>query len=274
MRMVNAAEYDEYQRFLKSEAWLGAVRGEKSNDGPQALVRFQSSELECVVDTGSPINIIDLHAYGKLSNKPELHKPTTNFYGYNATNPLPVHGAFTTDVEYGNRSVRASFIVLDGYAQSLLSYKTATELDIIQLDKAVRVEAKVKRKPEQTDEIANGAERACSYSAPTSRRKWEYGDAKSWLETKAEARTAGLVEQRVKSIGEVRLSTQDRMARFKREGESRDRVAKETPGLRTRPQRVVEAVAAANKPRDQHTQAPWNAASHVMHQSERDKGVV
>jgi hypothetical protein len=167
--------------------------------------------------------------------------------------------------------------VLDGYAQSLLSYKTATELDIIQLDKAVRVEAKVKQKPEQTDEIEYGATGACSSSTTTSRhkrRKWEHSDAKSWLETKAEARTAGLVEKRVKSIGEVRLSTQDRMATFKREGESLGRAAKATPGLHRRPQRVVEAVAAVNKPRDQHTQAPWNAASHVMHQSERDKGVV
>ena len=134
---VNSEDYAEFMRYKSSQYYMSAIKeGEPIqyvSSGPKAAIGLLDSQLVCLVDTGSPVNVIDELTYKKLASKPNLEQCNTKYFGYTANTPLKVMGQFTTMVEFRGRKVRAGFIVIDGKAECLLSFGTARDLGIIRM---------------------------------------------------------------------------------------------------------------------------------------------
>ena len=65
------------------------------------------------------------------NNQLSLRHTSTKIYSYGGTSPLPVIGTFSTRVESKTRTTAATIYVIKGENGCLLSYKTATELELI-----------------------------------------------------------------------------------------------------------------------------------------------
>ena len=92
--------------------------------------------LQVLIDSGASINVIDEKAYHAITKSPQnnqlsLRHTSTKIYSYGGTSPLPVIGTFSTRVESKTRTTAATIYVIKGENGCLLSYKTATELELI-----------------------------------------------------------------------------------------------------------------------------------------------
>ena len=76
--LVIRAEYDEHLRYLKKTQWdLNAIRSRtrkigRINDGPRRKYTLVGREIQCLVDTGSPVNVIGETTFNSLSPRPKL----------------------------------------------------------------------------------------------------------------------------------------------------------------------------------------------------------
>jgi hypothetical protein len=87
-----------------------------------------------LIDTGSPINVIDEAVMQSLAIKPKLQACNSRYFGFTSDKPIEVEGRFTMRVHFLSRSVVAEFIVVKGEQERLLSYKTARDLGIVQVN--------------------------------------------------------------------------------------------------------------------------------------------
>ena len=102
-----------------------------SNEGPRARVKVGDVEMDFLIDTGAPVNVLDEAAFAKLTPKPKLEVCKTKFFAHQAKVPLDIAGMFSTDVSVGDRTLKAAFIVVRGQHGCLLSYRTALQLELI-----------------------------------------------------------------------------------------------------------------------------------------------
>lgn len=135
---VNVDEYAEFMRFKQGKSnqgyELNMVKMDNiQNDGPRANVIIDGVQVEFLVDTGTPINIIDEETFNKFKCQVSLAECTTKLYGYKALVPLPVMGEFHAKIEYCKSNAVEMVVVIKGKSECLLSYKTATKLNIIKM---------------------------------------------------------------------------------------------------------------------------------------------
>ena len=116
---IDAAEYAEYVRYKKATDWMeiAAIRSEtvnRLNEGPRRTFHLAGQDIDCLVDTGAPVNVIDEHTYASLDPKPELSRCSTSFYPYGegAKTPLAIIGQFTAQAQYKAKTCQAGFIVV------------------------------------------------------------------------------------------------------------------------------------------------------------------
>ena len=141
-RVVSESEYCEFLRYKESTEWAcNAIKLKHRSigrvaSGPRRSYSLLGLDIDCLVDTGAPINIISAQAYNKLHPKPELSPCRTRYYPYGEQEkrPLPIKGQFTAKLSYRGKELNAGFIVLEGEAEHLMSYQTAIALGIIQMD--------------------------------------------------------------------------------------------------------------------------------------------
>ena len=143
-QVVNNEEYAEFLRYKQAVNYgvfavsSSASNQERSrfrrNDGPRAKILIQNEICSFLVDTGSPINVVDERTFNSWSAKPKLDACNTRYFGYNSKSPLPIRGQFTTEIQFKNRKIQAGFIVIEGEAECLISFKTACGLSIICFD--------------------------------------------------------------------------------------------------------------------------------------------
>ena len=107
MREVDETEWSEFLRFRQAQEWYSAaVRKQETvcrlNDGPRRTYGLLSQRIECLVDTGSPMNIIDEHTYESLDPKPQLSECSTSYfpYGQAIKTPIAIMGKFVATIEY------------------------------------------------------------------------------------------------------------------------------------------------------------------------------
>jgi hypothetical protein len=105
---------------------------------PKAKVIIANVPLQVLIDSGASINVIDEKAYHAITKSPQnnqlsLRHTSTKIYSYGGTSPLPVLGTFYTRVESKTRTTPANIYVIKGESGCLLSYKTATELELISI---------------------------------------------------------------------------------------------------------------------------------------------
>ena len=107
-------------------------------------LKVQGQGTEFIIDTGSSINIIDINVYNQLADKPALRSPICNAYRFDSDKPINFLGRFTTTVGSREGSVEAEIHVLKhaSSSPSILSYKTATALGVIQFVQTVSQDVK------------------------------------------------------------------------------------------------------------------------------------
>ena len=142
---TSSSESDEYLYSVQSEQTAPSKPTKSENPEvnrltlPQARIKINNVNFLFMIDTGASINVIDENAFSRLQNNTKrnsirLKKPKTKVYAYGSTTPLPVVGTFVTVVESRRRLTSAMFYVVKEDHGSLLSYKTAQELDLIRLN--------------------------------------------------------------------------------------------------------------------------------------------
>ena len=135
----------EYDNFAKYQAWERELEddGDESDiytirpkhidkrRGPRAEVQVNGSVLDMLIDTGSPINVIDEVSLSKLGYAPQLEPCVSAYYGFKATEPIQTLGQFYADICTDTGDKSAVFIVVRGESENLLGYQTASKLGVI-----------------------------------------------------------------------------------------------------------------------------------------------
>jgi hypothetical protein len=139
--MVDAEEYSEFLRYKKTQDWIYTIKKGfkvigRLSDGPRRGYSLLGQYIDCLVDTGSPINVIDERTYALLNPKPQLQQCHTKYfpYGEGEKQPIPILGQFSAKMEYRDRQLTAGFLVIKGQGERLMGYKTAMGLGIIRMD--------------------------------------------------------------------------------------------------------------------------------------------
>ena len=145
---VSEEEYNNFERYRKSVEWLGAIKDKfigRLNDGPRRMFHLLGRDVDCLVDTGAPVNLIDEETFRSLSPKPALAKCNTDYFPYGEGAKTPI----TERVWYKGRECQAGFVVVRGKEECLMSYRTAVTLGIVSMDDTQGVGSIKKPDPSQ-----------------------------------------------------------------------------------------------------------------------------
>lgn len=115
-----------YERTECNVQGMFHVAARNRSSGPRAVIEVSGKKIDFLVDTGSAANVIDEATLAELKPKPKLRLSKGLYFGFKSTEPLAVIGEFTTSVRSMRRSRDATFIVVPGRSECLLSYKTAS----------------------------------------------------------------------------------------------------------------------------------------------------
>ena len=100
---------------------------------PGVNITIQGKPLNILVDTGSCMNIIPEPTFKEIQPDVQLQPASNKVYAFDNNEPLAVAGKFTASVRYNQRQTTTSFLVTRRGDTALLSYATASELDIIKI---------------------------------------------------------------------------------------------------------------------------------------------
>jgi hypothetical protein len=104
--------------------WVGAIKKSSSNrlnNGLRRRFSLLGLNIDCLVDTGSPVNIIDETTFNKLCPRPTLSKCKTTYFPYgDGCSPIPIIGQFITRIQYGGKECAAGFVVVGPNEECLI----------------------------------------------------------------------------------------------------------------------------------------------------------
>ena len=153
---VDAADYAEFVRYKQTTEWytVAAVRKasiHRLNDGPRRTFHVNGRDVNCLVDTGAPVNVIDEETAETMDPKPQLAPCSTKFfpYGEEIKTPIPIIGQFTARAWYNGKDCQAGFVVVRGKGECLMSYHTAVALGIVTMDNSSTVSSVSTKAPKQ-----------------------------------------------------------------------------------------------------------------------------
>ena len=90
-----------------------------------------------MIDTGAFANTLDEPTFKivqKTARSIQLVKSKEKIYAYGSTSPLPLLGKITTEANTRKKITVATFLIVKGTHGSLLSYQTAAELGLVQMN--------------------------------------------------------------------------------------------------------------------------------------------
>jgi hypothetical protein len=88
---------------------------------PIASIKINKTPVDCMLDTGASVNIIDEASWEKFKQKPTLTRATARIFAYGSDKPMSTLGAFHAEVESKHKFTEALFYVVKGMYGSLLS---------------------------------------------------------------------------------------------------------------------------------------------------------
>ena len=100
---------------------------------PCVNISIQGKPVNILVDTGSCMNVIPEPTFKEIQPDARLQPASNKIYAFGNNEPLVVAGKFTTSVRYNQCQTMTSFLVTCSGDTALLSYATASELDIIKI---------------------------------------------------------------------------------------------------------------------------------------------
>ena len=122
---TSSSSDDEYLYTLK--------QGAQSAKTPNVPIQVNGVTIDMVVDTGASVDILDEATFDKINHSSEiqLQPPTKRLFAYGSKSQLTVLGKFEATIAFKTKSLTSTVHVLPGDNGSLLGYKTATSLGVI-----------------------------------------------------------------------------------------------------------------------------------------------
>ena len=133
IRQVSVQESDTSSSDDEYLYTLG--QGVTSAKTPTVPVQISGVAVDMIVDTGASVDIVDEATFNKInhSKNVQLQPPTKRLFAYGSKSQLSVLGKFETTVGFKSNQVTSTIHVVPGDSGSLLGYKTATSLGVIDL---------------------------------------------------------------------------------------------------------------------------------------------
>ena len=102
---------------------------------PTVSVTINEIPIDMIIDTGASIDILDETAYKKINHDSQitLQPSTKRLFAYGSQSQLHVLGSFDATITVKHRQTTSTLQVLEGSHGSLLSYLTAVNLGILNI---------------------------------------------------------------------------------------------------------------------------------------------
>ena len=129
---------------------------------PRTELQINGVKCEILIDSGATVNIIDQPTFNHINlnsvKQCSLTQANTKLYGYGSDKPLPLLGKFSCEVSSKHDKIATDFYVTEKSKGSLLSFKTASELNILHIVNGVhdKRDAMVQNIIEEYDDLFHG----------------------------------------------------------------------------------------------------------------------
>ena len=98
---------------------------------PSMTLTINDVPSKVLIDTGSTLNIVSETIVDKMCPKPQFKKSKVRAFAFGQNKPLPIKGKYTCIVETDSKFTTADFHVVSGNKETIISYQTAVQLQII-----------------------------------------------------------------------------------------------------------------------------------------------
>ena len=136
IRQVQEQEENHHETDSSEEEYLFTCMNKADGKMPKVKVKINDIPITMIVDTGASLDIIDEVTFHQLQQKTDIQlgRASTKLFAYGSDEQLPLLGKFTTVVETSRKLTPACLHVVKGNFGSLMSYKTASALDLVRVE--------------------------------------------------------------------------------------------------------------------------------------------
>lgn len=130
-----ALEYDRHNYYANAAYEINSA----NTAAPRVILAIGNTNVNHIIDTGANINVMPYASFCNLTHKPKLVRSAASIYTYNNKEvPLVTLGEFYIHLKFKNKTVLARYVVIanktNTVPDTLLSFKTASDLGIIHID--------------------------------------------------------------------------------------------------------------------------------------------
>ena len=105
---------------------------------PRVTVSISNTEVPSLIDTGASVNVMGDQTFNQLQGHPTLCSPSSvRIFPYNSDHALPLLGTFETEIQFKENVIVTTFHVIKGDCDTLISFQTATDLQMIAITYAI-----------------------------------------------------------------------------------------------------------------------------------------
>lgn len=123
-------ELDESENS-ETDISFGITVNQVKRKPPKTEILINGLKCKLLVDTGSSINLLNESALQRMKTRPRISKTDTKAYAYGQKQKLPIKGKISAEVEASKKITTATFYIIGGSNDSLLSYDTSVQLGLI-----------------------------------------------------------------------------------------------------------------------------------------------
>ena len=110
---------------------------------PRRKIKIANTDISCLIDTGSTLNIIDEVTWNQMSPKPPLQTYTNKSFAYGHKEIEKV-GVFKTTLQYQCKSIKAHVVVMRGNSGCLIGYNGSVALGLVEITCQIESESTIK----------------------------------------------------------------------------------------------------------------------------------
>ena len=125
----------KHQQSDTDEEFIYAIT--PSMKTPEITVMIAEVPVQVIIDTGSSVNILNHEHFKRINQQNpgiKLQPTTMKVFTYGAKQPLHLLGQFTTTIQHHSTTTTGIFLVTRDSNTFLLSYKTSTELGLLNIN--------------------------------------------------------------------------------------------------------------------------------------------
>ncbi|XP_060583899.1 uncharacterized protein K02A2.6-like, partial [Ruditapes philippinarum] len=128
-KSVNFLETDNFDGYSSEEIY--AISGKNA---ATLQIVLENKKVDVLIDSGSSVNIIDEHLFGKLKHKHTRLLPTSSkVYPYGIKTPIKLIGMAYLNIRVNNETHSVEFQILKGTGKPLLGHETALKLGLLHI---------------------------------------------------------------------------------------------------------------------------------------------